>query len=209
MSPTRRPDLYYDPTTNFVYSLGGQPYQLNGVWYNVSVPVQLWGFKAGDGHVIWELQEDETSQNFPLTSNVAMALTATSSTGHYNLGGFISFLQGYSIGALALSDMVNFNFANQSWSNQTVSGQHFVYGEAQYVPTFGQEGVVLFFGGSWPSDASVGVSSSLVGLDTILVYDIYSNTFFKQPATNAPISRSTFCSVSSGANTSTNSSYEM
>jgi hypothetical protein len=213
MSLMRWPDLYYDPTKDIVYSLGGNPYQLNGVSYNLNTPVQLWGFKPGDGHANWELQQTGPTQSFPLTSNVAGALTATSPTGHYSLGGYINFQQepgqGNLIQQLALTDMVDFNFANQSWSNQTVSNQHFVFGEAQYVPTFGQEGVVLFFGGKWPSDAILEDSSSPGGLDTILVYDIHSNTFFKQPATNAPTSRFAFCSVAAGTNASANSSYEM
>lgn len=210
MSPERRPDLYYDPTKSMVYSLGGDAYQLNGGAYNVSVPVQLWGFKTGnDGHANWELQEVENAQSFPLTSNKAGALTATSPTGHYSLGGYINF----DSGSLALTDMVSFNFTDQLWLNQTNSGldpyHHFIHGRGQFVPTFGREGLVLFFGGNWPSDGTVWSSSAIIGLDTILVYDIFSNTFFKQTATNPPTGRFAFCSVAAGTTASANSSYEM
>jgi hypothetical protein len=209
----RRPDLFYDPTKDLVYSLGGGPYQYDGTFYDLSVPVQLWGFELGDGHVNWELEQAGTTQNFPMTSVLDSALTATTLTGHYCLGGAVNYLltensQEY-IDLLGLSDMVNFNFDNQSWYNQTVPGYYISSGEAQYVPIFGQEGVILFFGGNWPSDANVAGYDSLVGLDTILVYDVNSNTFFKQPATNAPISRINFCSVTVGTNASSNSSYEM
>ena len=213
MSPMRRPDLFYDPTKEIVYSLGGGAYQLDGTYYNLSVPVQLWGFEPGDGHANWALDQVGPTENFPLTSVASACLTATSSTGHYSLGGAISYFleendQTY-IELLGLSDMVDFNFANQSWYNQTFPDYHIALGEAQYVPTFGQEGVILFFGGNWPSDANVGGFDSIAGLDTILVYDIDSNTFFMQPATNAPISRAGFCSVAAGINASSNSSYEM
>jgi hypothetical protein len=195
MSPVRRPDLYYDPTRNLAYSLGGRAYQLNGGPINISIPVQLWGFKPDGGYVNWELQETGPTQDFPLTGVVEYSLTATSPTGHYSLGGYVELQQE----TITLDSMVDIDFANQSWSNQTLSGQSFFYGEAQYVPTFGQEGVVLFFGGY----------GSLSGLDTIMVYDIHSNMFFEQPATNAPISRTTFCSVGAGMTGSAHSSYEM
>lgn len=209
MSPMRRPDMYYDPTRNLVYSLGGDPYQVDGATYNLSQPTQLWAFEPqADGSANWELEQGGTTQTFPLTSNVRGGLSATSSTGHYNLGGFIDFAQGNDIGSVALPSMVDFNFANQSWSNQSLPDQYYISGEAQYVPTFGQEGVILFLGGLWPSDASVA-TGEFGGLDTILVYDIHSNTFYKQTATGAPISRYNFCSVGAGMNSSINSTYEM
>jgi hypothetical protein len=203
------PDLYYDPTKDIVCAIGGDAYELNGGAYNTSVPVQLWGFKPGDGHANWELQEVGPTQDFPLSSNIGGGLTATSPAGHYNLGGYISFGPDNAIEQEALTDMVDFNFANQSWYNQTISGQHFLFGQAQYIPTFGQDGVILFFGGKSPSDTSTTGSSSVSRLDTILVYDIHSNTFFQQPATNAPVGRFSLCSVAAGTNTSANSSYEM
>jgi hypothetical protein len=203
------PDLYYNPTKDIVYALGGDAYELNGGNYNTSVPVQLWGFKPGDGNANWELQEVGPTNDFPLSSNVAGGLTATSPKGHYNLGGYVTLGPDTSVNLLALTDLVDFNFANQSWYNQTISGQHFLWGQAQYVPTFGQDGVILFFGGKWPSDTSTGGSSSVSRLDNILVYDIHNNAFFQQPATNAPVGRFSFCSVASGTNASANSSYEM
>jgi hypothetical protein len=205
----RKPDLFYDPTKRFVYSLGGLAYQFDGAYIDLSVPVQLWGFEPGYGSVNWELEQTGPTQNFPLTSVIHGALTATSTTGHYSLSGAISYLGNGYIGLLGLSEMVNFNFANQSWYNQTIPGYYINAGEAQYVPTFGQKGVILFFGGNWASDADVGGFSPIAGLDTILIYDIHSNTYFKQPATNAPISRLSFCSVAAGAYASSNFSYEM
>ena len=80
-------------------------------------------------------------------------------------------------------------------------------GEAQYFPIYGAQGVILFFGGYWPSDNSVESSGSVANLNTILVYDIYTNRFFKQQASNAPPGRALFCSVAAGA--SNIESYEM
>jgi hypothetical protein len=124
----RRPDLFYDPTKSLAYSLGGLPYQYNGTSYNLSVPVQLWGFEPGDGHTNWTLEREGPTQNFPLTSVASGGLAVTSPMGHYSLGGAISYLliennQEY-IETLELSDLVSFNFVNRSWYNQTVSGVH-------------------------------------------------------------------------------------
>jgi hypothetical protein len=37
----------------------------------------------------------------------------------------------------------------------TLAGQYYILGEAQYVPIYGAQGVILFFGGFWPFDNSV------------------------------------------------------
>jgi hypothetical protein len=141
-----------------------------------------------------------------LISNVGGGLSATSPTGHYNLGGFIALSESVENDGFALEEMLSYNFGNQSWYNLTLA-EHYMLGEAQYVPIYGAQGVILFFGGYWPSDNSVESSGSVANLNTILVYDIYTNRFFNQQASNAPPGRALFCSVAAGA--LNNESYEM
>jgi len=187
---------------DLVYSIGGQSYGLVGV-FNPNVVPTLWGFKPqNNASVEWKSQSSAV-----LASNVAGGLTATSPTGHYNLGGFIDLLDGVNDNGLALEEMFSYNSGNQSWYNLTLDGQHYMWGEAQYIPIYGARGVILFFGGYWPSDRSVDSPSSLATLDTILIYDIDTNRFFKQPASNPPPGRALFCSVEAGA--SNNESYEI
>ena len=212
MCPMRRPDMYYDPTKDLMYSLGGDPYQYDGADYNASQPIQLWAFTPNDdGKVTWELEQAGTTQQFPLTSNIAEGSSATSATGHYNLGGFVTFVDSSNyVESIAINSFANFNFGNQSWWNETagIQGEYFIFGEAQYVPSFGEDGVILFIGGKDPSDGAVVSNSAIAGLDNIMVYDVNSNTFYKQPTTGAPIGRFAFCSVGAGMN-STASTYEM
>jgi hypothetical protein len=187
---------------DLVYSIGGQSYGLVGV-FNPNVVPTLWGFKPqNNASVEWKSQSSAV-----LASNVAGGLTATSPTGHYNLGGFIALSDNVDDGAFALEEMLSYNSGNQSWYNSTLAGQHYMWGEAQYVPIYGAQGVILFFGGYWPSDHSVDSPSSLATLDTILVYDIHTNRFFKQQTSNPPSGRALFCSVAAGA--SNNESYEV
>ncbi|KAN0080657.1 hypothetical protein V8E54_003861 [Elaphomyces granulatus] len=205
----RRPDMWYDPTADLVYSIGGLSYNIDGQLYDVDMVPTLWGFKPqSNGSVEWKSQSSTTNpQSAVLASNVAGGLSATSPTGHYNLGGFIEDYVENKINSFALEEMFSYNSGNQSWYNLTLAGQHYVWGEAQYVPIYGARGVVLFFGGFWPSDHSVGSPSSLATLDTILVYDIYTNRFFKQQTSNPPPGRAFLCSVAAGA--SNNESYEI
>ena len=110
----------------------------------------------------------------------------------------------------ALEEMFSYN---SSWYNLTLAGQHYMWGEAQYIPIYGAGGVILFFGGFWPSDRRQGMEnespnpSTLATLDSILIYDIHTNRFFKQLASNPPPARALFCSVAAGA--SNDESYEM
>jgi hypothetical protein len=209
----RRPDMWYDPTVDLVYSIGSLPYNLDGQDFNSDVVPTLWGFKPqSNGSVDWVSQSSATNpQSAGLVSNIAGGLSATSPTGHNNLGGFIDLPDVVNVndgvGGLALEEMFSYNSGNQSWYNLTLAGQHYMWGEAQYVPVYGAGGIILFFGGYWPSDRSVGLPSSLTTLDTILIYDIHTNRFFKQPASNPPPGRALFCSVAAGA--ANNESYEM
>jgi hypothetical protein len=196
----RRPDMWYDPTVDLVYSMGSWSYGLTEL-YNPNVVPTMWGFKPqSNGNVNWSSQSSTINpQSAALSSNIQGGLAATSPTGHYNLGG--CFWDGQN--NFTLGEMFSYNSANQSWYNLTLTmpEQHFIAGQAQYIPIYGASGVILFFGGYWETP------SSLAGLDTILIYDIHTNRFFKQPASTPPLARSYFCSVAAVA--SNNESYEM
>jgi hypothetical protein len=123
ISPMRQPDLFYDPQKEVLYSLGGWPYPNRDIdsdpqeWTNSSQQVQLWGFQPNDntGAVNGVLQAVGSTANFPLNEVVAGALTATSSSNHYSLGGYSN-----SDGA-GLNQLISYNFTNQSWVNQTLT----------------------------------------------------------------------------------------
>src|SRR6266487_4616853 len=70
---SRRPDMWYDPTVDIVYSIGGAPYGLNGATFNLDVVPTWWGFKPqSNGSVNWEAQFPGTNpQSAGLASNIA------------------------------------------------------------------------------------------------------------------------------------------
>jgi hypothetical protein len=213
ISPMRRPDLFYDPKNELMYSLGGSAFAVDPdviPWSNTSQQVQLWAFEPPNSSVAldWELQAVGSTATFPIDKVVAMALTATSPTNHYSLGGYDN------ANSLGLSEFLTYNFENQTWTNQTVNGKYYIAGQGHYIPSFGDDGVVIFLGGTWPSNGDVSSTSSLAGIDSVLIYDIHSNTFFNpQPtssdANKAPLNRYDFCSVGTSGNESANSTYEM
>lgn len=210
----RGPDMWYDPTTDMVYMAGGFLYTFGRDQYNFDTPPSLWGFKPqSNGSVNWRVQPSN------ITTNVAGALTATSPTTHMSLGGFSVFYKSGNLGNLgyiAMDEVLSFSSTNGSMSNQSLPGDYYFYGQAQYVPIYGKEGLFLFLGGQYTTDPNLaaGINATGVneaGFDKIIVYDIHTKKYFTQPATlasgSAPSGRFSFCSVGAGA--SDNSSYEM
>jgi hypothetical protein len=200
ISPTRAPDLFFSPQHDMIYALGGIPYSSGGSSSDPSVPVQLWGSQPNNdtGSVSWALQEVGPSAAFPLDEVIGGTLTASSGNAHYALGGLAN-----SDGS-GRDDFIIFNYGNGSWTNETLSGKYYTWGAGNFVPTFGEQGVIVFFGGLWPANsAGSNDASTVAGFNTVLVYDIYTNTFFNPQQTStstgsALLNHYHFCSVGAG-----------
>jgi hypothetical protein len=198
----RRADMWYDQKADFVYSMGGWHYNKSGPLYLEPDAVELWGFKpSSGGSVDWQLQpwSSDPLKN-RVTANVFGSMTATSPKGHYSLGGStfhdprVQFT-----GEDPIRELDTFHSSpNETWSSTIMPDNTFLYGEAQYIDTYGAEGVIIFFG---------GLGNTIKDLTTVLVYDIHTQVFYRQNTTNAPLNRSFFCSV--GAKSENNGSYEM
>lgn len=200
-----------------VYSYGGTHYSPNfsedHTVYASNVEPEIWGFTPPEsGSVNWSLQFAKSlSDSFPLTSSVESALTVSSGKKHYSLGGTITFqLDADANGAvpiqMVMEDFVTYDYATQTFTNVTRTSPHSFGGEAHFVPQYGEEGVLVFLDGKNPLDRNVA-SLDLADLGVIQVYDIHTDTFHMQAATNAPTGRYSFCSV--GASNVNSSSYEM
>ncbi|KFZ24499.1 hypothetical protein V502_01034 [Pseudogymnoascus sp. VKM F-4520 (FW-2644)] len=195
--PSRRPELFYDGIHNVVYSYGGAHYSANftedHTIYEANVKPEVWGFTPPEsGYVNWSLQFANNKK-------------------HYSLGGTITYqLDADANGAvpiqMVMEDFVTYDYATQEFSNVTRTTPHSLGGEAHFVPQYGEEGVLIFLGGKNPLDRGVA-SLDLADLGSIQVYDIHTNKFYEQAATNAPTGRYSFCSV--GASNANNSSYEI
>jgi hypothetical protein len=209
--PTRQPDMFYDPSSQMVYTFGGSAYPEDGCCFDGSVLNEVWGFPAdNNGTTNWEPQQQMVVSSALSGQVVAGALTANSPTAHYNLGGATN-----SADAL-LDELLVYTYSNQSWTNGTLPGKYYMWGQGQYIPAFGNDGIILFFGGLWPTAEEYGDINARAGLASVLVYDIETETLFDpQPTSSivnsttiAPPERYLFCSVGAGNGTG-NSSYEM
>lgn len=211
----RRPQLFYDESHDMVYSQAGQVYGslARPTELFSYAPPQVWGFKpdaVADGTVTWsEVYSKELTTTFPYVSNAENALSASSDKKHYSLGGSIGFLfnnsDTSSRGELSMNQFLTYDYATQTFENKT-HPTHYIQGEAQYVPTYGEEGVLVFFAGKTPTDRNVA-DDNFADTGIILVYDIHNDKFYNQSATNAPVGRYNLCSV--GAGNAGNNSYEM
>lgn len=209
-APARRPHLFYDESHDMVYSQAGQMYGTllrPREIFTYAAP-EVWGFKPDDGTVTWSKQSISATSD-PYISNVENALWASSDKTHYSLGGSIGFLfnssDTTSRGELAMNQFLTYDYETQTFENKTHPAHH-IQGEAQYVPTYGEEGVLLFFGGKTPSDRNVA-ENNMGDTGIILVYDVHNAKFYNQSASNAPVGRYNLCSV--GASNAANNSYEM
>ncbi|OBT58193.1 hypothetical protein VE04_02010 [Pseudogymnoascus sp. 24MN13] len=211
----RRPQLFYDESHDMVYSQAGQVYGslLRPTELFSYAPPQVWGFKPDDktdGTVTWAEQYSKAlTPTYPYISSVDNALWASSEKKHYSLGGSIGFLFNASDtgsrGELSMNQFLTYDYETQTFENRTHPA-HYIQGGAQYVPTYGEEGVVLFFGGKTPVDRNVA-DNNIGDMGIILVYDIHADKFYNQSATNAPAGRFNLCNV--GATNAGNNSYEI
>ncbi|KFZ17849.1 hypothetical protein V502_04382 [Pseudogymnoascus sp. VKM F-4520 (FW-2644)] len=178
----RRPQLYYDESHHTVYSSSGLFYN----WSQNSKEPIVWGFTPEvDGKVEWtEKFSKSLESSFPLVSYNWDALTTTSGSKHYALGGAITFDEG--LQQMAMEQLVTYDYKTQTFKNQTLPF-HSYGGEAQFVPQYGEEGVILFFGGLQRADRSVSGDDGVQNISTIQVYDVHTGTFYNQTATNPPI----------------------
>ncbi|KFX99331.1 hypothetical protein O988_03920 [Pseudogymnoascus sp. VKM F-3808] len=200
--PAKRPHLYYDESHHTVYSSSGLFSDPN---VNTAEPVVLGFTPEADGSVKWtEKFSKELQSSFPLISNTWDALTASSGSKHYALGGLITFNEDTT--QMAIDQFVTYDYKTQTFKNQT-HPSHPYGGEAQFVPQYGEEGVVLFFGGIQLVDKSFQLNNAVANLSIIQVYDIHTGTFYNQTATNAPVGRYEFCSV--GVSNEQNNSHEI
>jgi hypothetical protein len=195
-----------------IYNYGGQCFGDDG---NIAIPdtvPKVWGFTPStDGSVDWKLQTSgkPLPNSFRLNSAVEFGLAASSSKQHYSLGGFMTYAFDNVTqvpAEIVMEQFLTFDYETQEFKNRARSTPHSLDGEAQFVPQYLKEGVLLFFGGREPIDR-FAYDSDFADLGNIQVYDIHTGKFFTQTAANAPVGRARSCSV--GASNADNSSHEM
>ncbi|KFY08954.1 hypothetical protein V492_05765 [Pseudogymnoascus sp. VKM F-4246] len=217
--PSRRPEIFYDKSHHMVYCYGGEYF---GPTYGVdnfdkfdaNVKPEVWGFTPVEsGDVAWSQQFAGSTSNSFLNSSIEYALTASSNEKHFSIGGMTTWLiedengpdPGLNI-QIVMDEFVTYDYATQEFTNITHANHTFM-GEAHFVPHYGEEGILVFFGGKKPDDRGVALTDISATLGDIHIYDIRTGQFYLQHATSAPAGRYSSCSV--GVSSADNSSYEI
>jgi hypothetical protein len=200
MTPARRPYLWYDPVSNFIYERGGWGYSEN--------PYSLWSFQPdGEGGVVWNVAQD-TLVAEQYISTAFSAFTA-SNANFYSLGGVLS-----SDVYTTVEGFLTYGFGTSRWSNLSSAGAaqsaYSVQAEAVFIPNFGKMGLLAFLGGDSPPNRAYQYEqgAALVDMSNITIYDPDRDTWYHQTATGSiPPPRSEFCAV--GSAPTDNGTYEM
>ena len=197
------PMIWYNPIENRVHMWAGLPFDGSGR------PGSYAFTPTASGGVIWS---DTTlpSSNSGTLGGLWGSAYATSQTMFYSMGGQ-NTLDG--IRALVKSSVTN-DFKATTWMNETsIDGfdSRFTFGsKLEYVPNFGDEGVLIALGGMLfqnQSAYSEGVST-LAGLSSVDVFDIKNKKWYRQRTHGEiPPEMWDFCTV--GLQSDDGASYEM
>jgi Kelch motif len=104
-------------------------------------------------------------------------------------------------GFVPIPGIVSYNTVNNTWRNEsTTSYSTFgtaMYGQMQYVPTFGAEGLLLVMGGSTSNAVEwTDRGSNYVSFQKVNIYDLATRSWHTQTTSGTiPNVRSRFCSV--------------
>ena len=141
--------------TAYAYNGGLSAALLN--WYEASPPVNsLWQIKPSGGSGHWSQSYVSPSSNFTNVVRVTSAIQASGNNLGFALGGLQSDATGYNLFEYVgdnnfVPGMIMYNMSSQEWFN--VSSKAYSYsqyatsGAAQFVPSFGPNGLLFVFGG--------------------------------------------------------------
>ncbi|PGH04545.1 hypothetical protein AJ79_07071 [Helicocarpus griseus UAMH5409] len=205
--PVRRPGLWHDPIHNLIYSFGGWGYN----WNTSSAAYAFTPTKDGNARWLPRFEAGDGT-SFSQFTIPGLSLSAQTDKAFYSLGGMLSltvFGMAHLKNKPTVEGMAKFDFESENWSNISSTGSSdngrygaeglAIAGEAEYIPIFGEEGVLIFIGGDSPTSRDWKPQTALVPMSTISIFDIRTQKWHKQEATgDVPISRGAFCSVSAG-----------
>ena len=220
---TRKPTLWFDPVEKSVHRFGGCPYN-NATVAVFTFPVNDQGTVAWMEEYTGGVGSQSSVSTFSGFTNPAYALTASTPSAYYSMGGFMTgltdpALAGLGLASYPLEGLIEYYFSEKQWSNSSSTafgGKTFgngagfaISGQSIYVPIFGRQGILVMIGGDAPTAQQPYTEGDfLVSMDQITVYDIDSQSFYLQTAGGTiPNPRTSFCAV--GAGSADNSTWEM
>jgi hypothetical protein len=193
----RRPTLWYDKKNQSVNCYGGWGYNINPKY---TVYTSFFDVSQSPKPTFKNRFGSSNRTEFPFTRKFG-GLWAYSDNAYFNLGGigasttdpeFSGLDPNYQFtesGLFVLDEKRNF------WVNHTMDSNR-VHGEAQFIPLFGKDGVVVFIGGDKPTAQSYTLAAALMPMSTVTIYDVEKRIFYDQSTSGeVPVDRSVFCSV--------------
>jgi hypothetical protein len=197
--------LWWNPSTSSILSFGGEP-------YDNDIPLSpTWALSPdGKGAGTWSKVSFSSDPVFNRLVRPEYGLIAASSTTGYSMGGMqTTFPSDY---FWAIPGLITFEFATQKWSNITSIGKYSasgmaINGAAQFVPSFGNKGIMVMIGGMVPS-SSWDVVGAIRSMTNITIFDPSSGAWYSQTATgDVPSAKKNLCVI--GVQASNASTYEL
>ncbi|KAK0610852.1 hypothetical protein B0T14DRAFT_529203 [Immersiella caudata] len=190
--------LFTDKEAGAFYSWGGK-------WiFGINMTeTALWKFTAdGNGGGTWSLEPPGNPSTFAELIPGEFAAVATAGDTGYLVGGAASgWTQLFRARNQVIPGMATFNMKTKLWQNGTTPSPFntLIGGTAEFVPTFGPNGLIVVFGGWSPSvvgEADV-MASPQWGFDNLTFFDPETKKNYWQKATGdiPPHPRTGFCTV--------------
>jgi hypothetical protein len=183
--------LWKDSSNTSFYSYDGVLVANSGQ----SIPSnQLWQFiPDGSDSGFWNQSNTLSNSIFPTLQRTQGQASADGNGIGYALGGMDS-------NNVPIPGLVSYNTTSGLWSNMTTNGftdsGTSMFGQLQYVPGFGEAGLLVALGGQTSGKAQWFPSKDLLSFQSISIFDPVSNIWASQTAGGTlPPPRTHFCSV--------------
>ena len=157
-------------------------------------PNELWRFRPSGNSGTWSVV-GTTAAGAANFTNLICTYGSTSAFGNGT---------GYSLGGVRFGSptpgLVAYDMHTGSWSNTTDGNfpmsTPFSFGQLKYLAQYGAEGILIALGGRTSNAAGQRVSETIIGFDSLSIYDIASRTWHTQTTNGEiPPGRYGFCAV--------------
>lgn len=205
-------NLWWDMRSKSIYSYGGGTTVAGDEGTNTVDPLSVWAFLPDNN--TWTERYGPNDDMWDTMTRATRCASAYTPKSGYCLGGY-SGAWSTPVDApdfdMPISGMVELDFETSTWSNVSSVGSSqngwTISQQMEYVPSYGQEGILIAMGGHDLDQEQYKIGQDLRSMSNITIYDIHTKTWHSQTATgDVPNARSDFCSVSAQGS---NDTYEM
>lgn len=148
--------FWADESTSIIRTFGGESSWLTG---DIPMKPNPWYFHAdGEGGGQWGEDQEEASSIFSSLVQPASGLHTFGNGLGWYFGGHLIGKTWPSRSWYSVSGMITYNFSSNEWTNQSSKGYGDLvpyHGMAEFVPSWGSEGLLVMFGGYDSTDAAM------------------------------------------------------